>query len=141
MVDPIGLSIGLIGLVATAWHTARRVNEFVESIEGAPKAISALSKEVNSLTAILSNLRELMAREEQAKNPNQLRFVRLLEIPLENCTRVLHEIQIFLQPFVKSDSRWKAFAWRFKQSGLQTLQNLLIAYKGSLEIAITTITL
>lgn len=146
MTDPLSISFGVIGVAAVTLHSARRLREFVQSIDGAPKAISRLTVDISAIVNILEILDTKLKSSALIRNHGYTQIMQLLEQPLRNCGDVLKVISDKLQPYVRigdntKPSRWKSFVWSYREKDFQDLQTLLLSYKATLEIAINTATL
>ena len=58
--DLFSITAGVVGVAGVALHSARRVKDFVGGIQGAPRAISALSKDLTALADVLETLNTLV---------------------------------------------------------------------------------
>lgn len=146
MTDPLSVTFGVVGVAAVVLHSARRLREFIDSIAGAPKAVSRLSVDVSAIENILEVLDSKVKNPDFARNHGLTQMIQLLEAPLRNCEGVLKVISDKLRPYVKLGngtklSRWRSFTWTYREKDFQDLQALLVSYKATLEIAISTVTL
>lgn len=119
MTDPASLAFEVVGTVAVAVHTTRKAQQFIDSIHGAPRAISALSADLAALGNVLDILNDMLKRGEAFSNRIQNQMIALLEVPLRNCTETLNEVSNLLEPFAKASSsakitKWRGFLWTFK---------------------------
>lgn len=144
--DPLSISTGIVGFVGFSLHTARRVKEFIDGIEGAPKAVKALSKDVCALYDVLrefsNTLNDPSLKETFAKSS----LLVTLQGPLENCTNSLEDVKTTLKPFTKPTgdpkiSKWRSVAWTFKEKEIDVMRGQLMAYKSSLDVALSVASL
>jgi hypothetical protein len=144
--DPISITTSAIGTAAVALHSARRVNDFIGGIQGAPRAVSALSKDLQALKNVLETLNALVNHVHLSGGTARSDFIPLLKPPLENCTTVLESIILAVKPYTKPSgepktSKWRGFAWAFREREVVMLQKTLMDYKMSLDIAISAASL
>jgi hypothetical protein len=142
--DPFTITTGIIGTTAIAIHSARRLKEFIDSIQGAPETVHNLSEDVEALRVALQSLHDLMHHGEVESNPAQKQFLKQLHAPLQHCNKACNQIEEAIRPLTKlSDTsksrKWKrALLWTKKKNEILTLQNFLVSYKSSLDIAINS---
>jgi hypothetical protein len=132
------VAFGVIGTAGIALHSARRVYELVSGIRGAPEAVNNVSRDVKALANALEMLQTMLRTFHE---PEQLKMLPMLQLPLDNCVEILHDIEIKIKPYIKSQAGkpgvWRGFIWTFREKDILTLQNTLLAYKQSLDIAIS----
>ena len=51
--DPISFVFGIISTTALALHTAHWTKDFIDGIQGAPRAVANLSRDLNALYIVL----------------------------------------------------------------------------------------
>lgn len=141
MSDPLSILAAVTGIAGLALHSARRLKEFVDGIQGAPHAVSALSRDLNALYNVLGTLTALLDDVNLNPNPAQATFVPLLQAPLDNCVAALQDITLVIRRFTKPSgtakiTKWRGFAWNFREREVTALQTILMSYKSSLDIAI-----
>ena len=139
--DPFSITAGVVGTAGVALHSARRVKDFVGGIQGAPRAISALSKDLTALADVLETLNTLVNHVHLSGGAAHTDFIPLLKPPLENCTTALDSIFLTIKPYTKPSgqpkkSKWRGFVWTFRETEVLTLQKTLMDYKMSLDIAL-----
>src|SRR5271170_2943417 len=140
--DPFSITTGVVGAAAVALHSARHVNNFIDGIQGAPRAVSALSKDLQALKNVLETLNTLVNQVHLSGGTARTDFIPLLKPPLENCTTALESILLAVKPYTKPSgeskkSRWRGFVWTFREREVLMLQKTLMDYKMSLDIAIS----
>ena len=144
--DPLSISTGIVGFVGFSLHTARRVKDFIDGIEGAPSAVKALSNDVCALYDVLlefsNTLNDPSFRETFAKS----NLLVTLQRPLENCANSLEQVTTTIRPFTKATgdpkvSKWRSVAWTFKEKEIGVLRSQLMAYKSSLDVALSVASL
>ena len=140
--DPLSIATGVVGFVGFSLHTARRVKDFIDGIEGAPRAVKALSSDVYALYDVLlefsNTLNDPGFRETFARS----NFLVTLQRPLENCANSLEDVTTLIKPFTKPTgdpkvSKWRSVAWTFKEREIEVLRSQLMAYKSSLDVALS----
>jgi Fungal N-terminal domain of STAND proteins len=142
MIDPASIVFCVIGTTAIALHSARLAKEFLDSIDGAPSAVNALSKDVNALGNVLEILDTTVKTPNFANVGAHTQILALLRDPLQNCTDVLNLLDAKLTAYTKVSSnkrikKWRGLTWVFREKEFPDLQTLLISYKTSLDIAIS----
>jgi hypothetical protein len=60
MADVFGITAGVVGIALSALHSARRLKELIDGIQGAPEAVRALSKDLHALQDVLEALNSLL---------------------------------------------------------------------------------
>ena len=131
------VAFGVIGTAGIALHSARRVYELVTDIRGAPQAVRNVSCDVKALSNALEVLQTML---REFRQPEQLKVVPMLQMPLDSCVETLHSIEIKIKPHIKIQQGklkvWKGFVWTFREKEILLMQNTLLAHKQSLDIAI-----
>ena len=145
--DPASLTFGVVGLVVTALAATRSLKTLIGDVRDAPAALSSLSNDTQALAAALEALQVIIHEGQTRFTPAQARLVTLLKAPLENCNSAVQDIHTVLRPFFSETKegtkldRWHSLKLTFKKGELTMLQNTLIAYKQSLDIAISVVSL
>jgi Fungal N-terminal domain of STAND proteins len=57
---PMSVTAGVIGIAAVALHSTKRMVEFIDSIQGVPQAVKALSRDLNALEKVLQKLIDVL---------------------------------------------------------------------------------
>jgi len=142
--DPISITVGVIGTAAVALHAVHRLIEFVEIIKGAPKAVSDILTDLKALAKLLEGLETTLSCTVTGTTEVQTRMLRLLDEPLQNCKQLVSDVRDKLSTFVeplssdKKRVKWKkSFGWYNRENEFTGLQKLLSSYKSSLEIALS----
>ena len=140
--DPFSITVGVVGLTTFVLHSARRVNEFVDGIQGAPDAINILSRDLHAFAHVLESLSTMLTEPAFRQLPARKQIELRLEEPLNNCVDTLERIREGIKPFVKTSgvarkSKWRGFIWTFNEKEILTLRETLMHYKSTLEIAIS----
>ena len=131
------VAFGVIGTAGIALHSARRVYELVTDIRGAPESVKNVSCDVKALSNALEVLQAML---QDFRQPEQLKVVPMLQMPLDSCVETLHGIEIKIKPHIKIQQGklkiWKGFIWSFREKEILLMQSTLLAHKQSLDIAI-----
>ena len=134
MTDPFSVVAGVVGIVGVALSNTRQVYDFIEGIKGAPETVTTLSGDLDSLANILQQLSDL------TKDPSQALFVVPLKGSLERCIAALNQLELCIKPYVErlqtGKSKWKRFAWNFKEKEVAALQVRLGSCRENLQLAI-----
>ncbi|MCJ1243308.1 hypothetical protein MMC30_000505 [Trapelia coarctata] len=146
MADPLSITSGVFALVMSALQAAQQTKAFIDGIRGAPRAVHALSSDLAALSNVLGTLENFLQNINNGRNPNQARLVGILQSPLNNCMKSLHDIKGEIEPFVKplsgiSTSKWKAFVWTFREKDVIALQRSLMSSQSLLDSAVAVVTL
>lgn len=142
--DPISIASAasaILGIVAVALHSTRRMIEFIDGIQGAPQAVKALLRDLNALEKVLQTLNDVLRHPDFQGNARRSELAALLQDPLDNCTLALEDISLAIKPYTKmvgssKKSKWRGFTWSFREREIVTLQRMLMSYKSSLNMAV-----
>jgi hypothetical protein len=142
MVDPFGITAGVIGVALSALHSARRLKELIDGIQGAPEAVRALSEDLYALQDVLKSLNTLLQDARFTGRRGRAEAMPALEPHLKNCADTLDSMFLAIARHTKSSgdpskSKWSSFVWYFREKELLTLQNRLKTYKMSLDLAVS----
>ena len=134
MTDPFSVVAGVVGIIGVALSNTRQVYDFIVGIKGAPETVTTLSGDLDSLASILQQLSDL------AQDPSQALFIVPLKGSLERCITALNQLELSIKPYVEGlqngRSKWKRFAWNFKEKEVAALQVRLGSCKDNLQLAI-----
>lgn len=75
--------------------------KFIDSIEGAPAAVTTLAEDISTLQTVLRILEDFLRSDEVHDNPPQAQCIIILEGPLEKCNTALLAVRDALAPFTK----------------------------------------
>jgi hypothetical protein len=142
--DPLSIASAasaVLGIVAVALHSTRRMMEFIDGIQGAPQAVKALSRDLSALETVLQALDDVLRHPDFQGNARRTALATLLRDPLDNCTLALDDISLAIRPYTKTvgsskKSKWRGFTWSFREKEILTLQRMLMSYKSSLNMAV-----
>ena len=134
MTDPFSVVAGVVGIVGVALSNTRQVYDFIVGIKGAPETVTTLSGDLDSLANILQQLSDL------TQDPSQALFIVPLKGSLERCITALNQLELSIKPYVErlrsGRSKWKRFAWNFKEKEVAALQVRLGSCRENLQLAI-----
>jgi hypothetical protein len=141
MADPLSTVAGVVGVLGFALHGAKRLYELIDGIQGAPHDVAAISADLKALYEVLGTL-ESMDKSSERLQP----LYCCLQAPLDNCVEVFAEFTTTLHNFThitRNNTRrkrvWSNIVWAFKDKEVQLLQDTLITYKASLDLAVGAI--
>ena len=134
MADPFSTVAGVVGIIGVALSNSRQVHNFIKGIKEAPAAINALSSDLKSLSDILEQLVQSTSEEPQAL------FVIPMRQSLDRCIDILEQLETSISPYVEvlgnGKSKWRRFAWNFKEKKVLALQSRLCSCKDNLQLAL-----
>jgi hypothetical protein len=143
MSDPLSVTASVVGIVGALLHGSKRLYEFIDSLQNAPKDIAALSTDLRALYEILAHITNVQNR--LSSNPN---LCVSLKAPLENCLHIFDDFTTLLQGFtqISRDGTvkvrvWKQMAWAFKDKEIQLFRDTITTYKVSLDMTLNVMTL
>lgn len=142
MIDPFAITAGVLGIAMSALHVARKLQELIDGIQGAPEAVKALSKDLHALQGVLEALNNLLEDSRFTERHLCAEAMPALEPHLQNCTTTLDSIFMAIARHTKPSgdpkkSKWSGFIWSFREKEILTLQNRLTTYKMSLDLALS----
>ncbi len=134
MAELIGLSSGLVALVAFALKSSTLLYDTVQSYYSHPKNVRDLKEELEALAVVLRALSETV---EQNKNTN----LTALELPLFRCGNACKE---FDEVIAKCSSRSGGSGTSFRDwaklkymgDGIDEFRRMLAGYKSTINIAL-----
>src|SRR3978361_2175461 len=100
--DPLSISLSVIGAAKVAWKGALETKEFIDGIKGAPAAVTRLSQDLTALYTILGLLHSYfdgLDLRKQSKHGRQV--AQLVDLPLKNCINAYTDITLLIKPFIK----------------------------------------
>ncbi|KAF5554106.1 zinc finger domain-containing protein [Fusarium phyllophilum] len=139
MSDPLSVTASVVGIVGALLHGSKRLYEFIDSLQNAPKDIAALSTDLRALYEILAHVTNI-----QDRLSSHLDLCASLKVPLENCLNIFDEFTTLLQGFTQTSRNgtlqvrvWKQMAWAFKDKEIQLFRDTITTYKVSLNMALS----
>ncbi|KAF5718825.1 white-collar 1 [Fusarium mundagurra] len=142
MSDPLSVTASVVGIVGALLHGSKRLYEFIDSLQNAPKDIAALSTDLRALYEILAHITNV-----QDKLSSHLDLCGSLKAPLENCLNIFDEFTTLLQGFTQTSRDgtiqvrvWKQMVWAFKDKEIQLFRDTITTYKVSLDMALSAMT-
>ena len=148
MSDPLSVIASVVSIAGFALHSARRLKDVIDGIQGAPRAVQAVSSDLQAVSGVLDTLHRLLGQTKSRKrvSPMELELVTILQLPLHNCVSTCKEIDDAIKPHIKptsqaKGSRWSKLAWYWREKDMLALQTKLMTSKSSLEMAIAVTTM
>jgi hypothetical protein len=141
MADPLSVTAGILAIVQVVLQGALQTKQFINGIQGAPRVVQSLSKDLDALYVILGVLRGHLDYAES--NATFANLIPMLSAPLENCLSAFKNILKTIKPFVKisgeaKEGQWRRFKWTlFREKDVGVLQNVLNTCKMSLDVAVS----
>ncbi|KAF5533971.1 GATA transcription factor [Fusarium napiforme] len=139
MSDPLSVTASFVGIVGALLHGSKRLYEFIDSLQNAPKDIAALSADLRALHEILAHVTNV--QDKLSCHPD---LCASLKVPLENCLNIFDEFTALLQGFTRTSRDgtiqvrvWKQMAWAFKDKEIQLFRDTITTYKVSLNMALS----
>lgn len=146
MADPLSILASVVGVSAAAAHTAKKIKEYIDTIQNVPEVVSSISSETAILRSTLLSLSSTIESDDNLQDPDiDPRFVQpfvSLKTLLEDCQRSFLSIRRAIEPYVEVDTRskrrkWKlAATWKDHKKALEYVKRDLLSYKMSLDIAL-----
>ena len=103
--DPLSILAGVLGVTAITAESAKRLCELLDTIRTAPEEIKNISRDTQAFYSILfsleSSLRDAEVTAVIAKDEALTALVGNLEEPLKSCTKVLGQLMVKMQGFVR----------------------------------------
>lgn len=139
MAEPIGLASGLLALTKFAFQCSVSLYETFKSFHSRQKRVRDLLEELEALSAVLASLADLVQNNSHIN-------ISSLELPLFRCGNACQEFQEFLLKYSSRSggSRTSFRDWaslRYMGDDIDGFRNQLAAYKVTVNIALTDITL
>ncbi|KAK2693005.1 hypothetical protein QWA68_007117 [Fusarium oxysporum] len=142
MSDPLSVTASVVGIIGALLHGSKRLYEFIDALQNAPKDIAALSTDLRALYEILAHITNVQDRLSSSPN-----LCASLKAPLENCLNIFNEFTTLLQGFTQTSRDgiiqvrvWKQMTWALKDKEVQLLRDTVTTYKMSLNIALNAMT-
>jgi hypothetical protein len=133
----------VVGLVEAILHGSKRLFEFIDGLQGAPKDIARLSTDLKAFYEVLGVLKGM--QDELTRNNSLCDGLQTL---LEKCLDVFDEFTVTLHTYTQTTRdgsrkirRWKNIAWAFREKKTQRFKDSIVTYKASLSIAVGALTL
>jgi hypothetical protein len=148
--DPFSITVGLVGTVAVAIHTSRRLKELIENLRDGPRQFAEAEKDVTSFTAVMISFEELF-RGNGMLEPDGIISALVANIgeTIGKCVKVLEDLENLIQRNVKpvpvGDEKvrfkWRTFTapLRDNPKDIKELMNRLESGKSMLTMTLTAI--
>ena len=138
MTDPLSVSASIAGLVTLADIVFRRTYKYVKAVKKAPKEISALSDEINSLYGVLRRL-QLVSREledETFDTSTRIHHVQSCFETLENVESILDKDDTSSLHDQRLETFKRKLRWPFTSSEVKHLIAEIERHKATLGLAL-----
>lgn len=143
MSDPLSVLAGVVGIAGFALQSAKKLKEFIDSIQGAPLVVKAISSDLQAVSGVLDSLHKLLDKADARKSPSpvEIELASVLQLPLDNCVAACKNIDDAIKPYVKRSSqnkcnKWSKLTWYWRERDMVDLQGRLMMSKSSLDMAI-----
>ena len=137
--DPLSISLACITLIGAISKTSTVVTNFVRDVRGVKTELDGVSRELQSLKAVLETLANDAGDPTNSVLPETLK--RQIAGIVTNCMGVVVEIEHTLERHevtgLAKAARWKAIGL----GDILKLRSSLEAHKAALEIALDMVTL
>ena len=137
--DPLSISLACITLIGAISKTSTVVTNFVRDVRGVKTELDGVSRELQSLKAVLETLANDAGDPTNSFLPETLK--RQIAGIVTNCMGVVVEIEHSLEMHevtgLAKAARWKAIG----HGDISKLRSSLEAHKSALEIALDMVTL
>ena len=138
MADPLSVSASISGLVTLADIVFRRTYKYVKAVKKAPKEISALYAEINSLYGILSSL-QLVSRQledETFNTSTRTHHVQACFETLEHVKSILDKDETSSLHDQRLETLRRKLRWPFTSSEVKDLIAEIERHKATLGLAL-----
>jgi hypothetical protein len=141
--DPLSVTAAVVGLVEAILHGSKRLFEFIDALQAAPKDIATLSTDLKAFYEVLGVLKGM--QDELTRNNSLCDW---LQTPLENCLDAFDEFTVTLHTYTQTTKdgsrkirRLKNITWAFREKETQLFKDTIVTYKASLSITVGALTL
>ena len=152
--DPFSLTIGAIGVVAVALHSARRCKELLDSIIDSPRTLQTARKDVVAYYDILSSI-EAFTREHKSHSRHGVEsgesgkdglineLMKGLEPLLKEDVETLGKLEALVSRYTRPSTevgkvRWSNFKAIFVEKDLKELMERVRYEETTLGLVMTT---
>lgn len=147
--EAVGFAASVVGVATAALASSRALYEMVDEVRNAPDELSAISKDMHSLhdvvTSIQLALRDSIVVKVLQENPQLCDLVTRLKDPMLNCTTMMSQLKLRIEPHLKLSSNGTLrlssidIRWVFMKKDIIDCTNRLEATKSTLNTALTSI--
>jgi len=133
MVDPIGVTSGLLAITVFAFNSCTLLYQEVKSLRGTGKTIRDLEEELEALKGVLQNLKQSIDDDTPG--------LADLKLPLISCAEVCSDFQAAVTKCASHSggARTSVRDWakmRFMGDDIAGFKDLLARYKSTITIAL-----
>ena len=142
MAEAVGLTAAIITVVKTAYSSCQELYRAFDGVRNAPKHIATISNDLQDFYLVLGTMQTLLDDEEfSAGIVRQAQSANLCKV-LEDCILVFKDFNTIICEYQAHDKgsatgTWQRLKWAFKESEIQGFQHHLVAYKITLNLAIS----
>lgn len=134
MAEVVGLTSGLLTVIAFAFNASRSVYETLSSFNSRRDAVRAIQADLGSLVAVLSSIRD------QAQNSSNVEKFEPLRQPAYSCATICEELREMLDLCMahSTDEHSSVRDWlkmQYHEKSFDDMKKRLASYKAILSIA------
>ncbi|KAH8652154.1 hypothetical protein BX600DRAFT_553601 [Xylariales sp. PMI_506] len=137
--DPLSITTGCVGLIATVAHTTKCITKFVVDCRDAQKDLAAVSRELSDLEMTLHILKNDVDTNKSNQLPENLRK-RICAI-MGNCDSVLGDLDKLITKYegggIERNARWALSG----KKEVDKIRSSLEAHKSALSLVVEATTL
>lgn len=141
--DPLSISISIIGLCCAAVQVNGLLKNFIDSSKDAPATARHTLSEVSAIYVCLNRLEAFLSgRQESAKSRRSLVMLEQVIIIFTDCVSIFSELEQLLDS-IKTDGPMHIIdrvKWAMKEKTILKLVNRLQTSKASLGLILTILT-
>lgn len=137
--DPLSIGASCIAVLSAAAQASKLVRDFLRKRRDARSDLGRLNREISDLELVLQSLRDVENEGYFSKAGVPSRMQDQLIALVDNCNRVLTEIQSILDEYIPDGSGAKWALFGKKRVDDQVV--LLESHRKALDLSLTTIDL
>jgi len=138
MADPISITIAMVTLVPLAVTACQSLRDAIQSFQNFPLSVIELLRETESLQAIFTSLRSLVAESEPDLEPD----LEMLRAPVLGCSEACRELAATITKCMRhsgqsTGSRTSVRDWmmfKIEDKEINRKRNMLAHYKATIEV-------
>jgi cell division control protein 24 len=145
MADPLSIAGSVAGLLCIGLKVSHALGATINGTKSAPQSVNSLSRELSALCVTLGSLERILSLNNLSKYP------QFPKVDLSNVLDTMMSDFILLQVTIKTFTdmhtdgfarkMWKRLTWVFREGAVLGLRNNLEAYKSTILMTITAVTL
>jgi len=143
MADPFSITVGAIGLTATALTSVKALHDIIGEIRDAPETIIRVRDDLESLQAVLESLKKELEKGGLPETlESMLKDVRV-GAAVERCARACTDFDTTLQKWMRHSTETKT-SWRdvirayFGDAKIKAFKGQLSACRDTVNMALST---